>query len=55
MLTASDMEAAFIETARQQTNGQPFDWARLAHIVNDRLADQRDRSLAETPAFRFSR
>jgi hypothetical protein len=53
MLTAADVEACFVETARVQINGEPFDWDRLARLINARLADQKDQALAEAPAFRF--
>lgn len=38
-LTAGDVEQAFIETGREQRNGEPFDWERLALHLNERLAD----------------
>lgn len=39
-LTAETIEVAFVETAREQTNGQPFNWAKVAHKLNERLADE---------------
>ena len=38
-LTAAEVEEAFVETAREQENGDPFDWERVAHHLNERLAD----------------
>lgn len=38
-LSPDQVEEAFVETAREQVNGEPFDWRRLAHKLNERLAD----------------
>jgi hypothetical protein len=38
-LNADDVESAFVETAREQVNGEPFDWTRCARHLNERLAD----------------
>lgn len=38
-LTGEEVESAFVETAREQTNGAPFDWDRVALHINERLAD----------------
>lgn len=45
MLDAEQVEEAFIETAREQRNGEPFNWDRLARHLNEQLADARDRQL----------
>lgn len=50
MLTAEQVEEAFIETAREQENGQPFNWLRLSRFLNEKLADQRDVALRDRPA-----
>lgn len=39
-LNAEDVETAFVETAREQQNGEPFNWDRVALHLNERLADQ---------------
>lgn len=39
-LTAEDVEQAFIETTREQQNGESFDWARVALHLNERMADR---------------
>jgi hypothetical protein len=36
-LTARDVEAAFVETAREQLNGEPFNWQRTADLLNKLL------------------
>jgi hypothetical protein len=41
MLKADDVETAFVQTAREQHNGEPFNWQRVALHLNERLADQR--------------
>jgi hypothetical protein len=51
MLNPEQVEDAFIETAREQRNGEPFNWRRLAHHLNERLADQRDTALGQRSAF----
>jgi hypothetical protein len=38
-LNADDIEAAFVETAREQVSGEPFNWQRVALHLNERLAD----------------
>lgn len=45
MLNAEQVEEAFIQTAREQVNGEPFNWTRLATHLNEQLADKRDRAL----------
>jgi hypothetical protein len=40
-LTAKDVEAAFVETAREQENGEPFNWSRVAELLNRKAADRR--------------
>lgn len=45
-LAGTDIEAAFIEAARQQEGG-PFNWDRVALLLNERIADRRD----QQPAF----
>lgn len=37
-LTGEQVESAFVETAREQVNGQPFDWERAARHLNERIA-----------------
>lgn len=37
-LTAAEVEAAFIETAREQENGEAFKWDRVAQRLNKRLS-----------------
>lgn len=49
MLKADDVETAFVETAHQQEGGA-FNWQRLTQLLNERLADDRDRALGERPA-----
>lgn len=44
MLTAEQVEQAFIVTARHQTGG-PFNWVRLARLLNEIAADGRDKAL----------
>lgn len=46
-LTGELVEEAFIQAARLQENGQPFDWVRLARLLNERLADRRDAALGD--------
>lgn len=38
-LSGEEVETAFVETAREQRNGDPFDWNRVALHLNERLAD----------------
>jgi hypothetical protein len=45
MLTAAEVEAAFVETAREQVNGEPFNWQRVADHLNERLGARRERGL----------
>jgi hypothetical protein len=40
-LTGADVEAAFVATAREQVNGEPFNWSRAAELLNARLAEHR--------------
>jgi hypothetical protein len=35
-LSGKDVEAAFVETAREQVSGEPFDWERCARHLNAR-------------------
>jgi hypothetical protein len=35
-LSGKDVEAAFVETAREQLSGEPFDWERCARHLNAR-------------------
>lgn len=46
MLTADDIEAAFVAAAHEQEGG-PFNWSRVAHLLNERLADKREQELGE--------
>lgn len=45
-LSASQVERAFVATAREQLPGEPFNWRRLAMILNAQLARGRKRSSA---------
>lgn len=40
-LTAEQVEASFVETVREQENGEPFNWHRVAEHLNRRVADNR--------------
>jgi hypothetical protein len=39
-LTGEEVEQAFVATAREQVNGEPFNWQRCADHLNERLGDQ---------------
>jgi hypothetical protein len=43
-LTDKDVEEAFVETAREQRNGEPFNWQRTAEILNLKLGERRERA-----------
>jgi hypothetical protein len=43
--SAAEVEAAFVETAREQVNGEPFNWQRVADHLNERLGARRERGL----------
>jgi hypothetical protein len=52
-LSGEEVESAFVETAREQTNGEPFNWNRVAVHLNERLADNlvgRSRFMLPRPA-----
>lgn len=38
-LSGEEVESAFVETAREQRNGDAFNWDRVALHLNERLAD----------------
>ena len=40
-LTAKEVEQAFVDTASEQVNGEPFDWQRLTDKLNGRLGRTR--------------
>jgi hypothetical protein len=41
-LTADQVEQAFVDAAHEQDGG-PFNWTRVAVLLNERLADRRQR------------
>jgi hypothetical protein len=49
-LAGNDVEAAFIEAAREQEGG-PFNWDRVAFLLNERIADRRDQRRGGSPGF----
>jgi hypothetical protein len=49
MLDAEQVEQAFIDTAREQRNGEPFNWRRLARHLNEQLADAKEKELGARP------
>jgi hypothetical protein len=44
-LSPDDIETAFVETVREQVNGEPFNWPKVAVKLNERLADMADMEL----------